>query len=128
MNLLLDTQAFLWLDGDQGKISAIAREACSNLGNILWLSVASAWEIQIKSGLGKLRLARPLDLIIAEQQSANGIQVLAIQLSHVIALNGMPPHHRDPFDRLLIAQAKSEGWQIVTKDPQFKAYDVPVIW
>ncbi len=79
MNLLLDTQAFLWLDGDQGKISAIAREACSNLGNILWLSVASAWEIQIKSGLGKLRLARPLDLIIAEQQSANGIQVLAIQ-------------------------------------------------
>jgi len=128
MNLLLDTQAFLWLDSDQAKLSAPARQACANPENTLWLSVASAWEMQIKTALGKLRLTRPLGQIIAEQQTANGLQVLSVNLAHVLALQALPPHHKDPFDRLLIAQAKSEGWDIVSKDPEFSAYGVPVIW
>ncbi|MEI6783753.1 MAG: type II toxin-antitoxin system VapC family toxin [Verrucomicrobiota bacterium] len=128
MNLLLDTQAFLWLDSDQAKLSAPARQACANPENTLWLSVASAWEMQIKTALGKLRLTRPLGQIIAEQQTANGLQVLTVNLAHVLALQALPPHHKDPFDRLLIAQAKSEGWDIVSKDPEFSAYGVPVIW
>ena len=128
MNLLLDTQAFLWLDSDQAKLSAPARQACANPENTLWLSVASAWEMQIKTALSKLRLARPLGQIIAEQQTANGLQVLTVNLAHVLALQALPPHHKDPFDRLLIAQAKSEGWDIVSKDPEFAAYGVPVIW
>jgi PIN domain nuclease of toxin-antitoxin system len=128
MNLLLDTHAFLWLDSDQAKLSAPARQACANPENTLWLSVASAWEMQIKAALGKLRLARPLGQIIAEQQAANGLQVLSVNLAHVLALQALPPHHKDPFDRLLIAQAKSEGWDIVSKDPEFGAYGVPVIW
>ena len=128
MNLLLDTQAFLWLDSDQAKLSAPARQACANPENTLWLSVASAWEMQIKTALGKLRLTRPLGQIIAEQQTANGLQVLSVNLAHVLALQALPPRHKDPFDRLLIAQAKSEGWDIVSKDPEFAAYGVPVIW
>jgi PIN domain nuclease of toxin-antitoxin system len=173
MNLLLDTQAFLWLDSDQARLSSPARQACSNPQNMLWLSAASAWEMQIKialacifhtpmetptvrrvrarglqartsarvgrvpsrgvwwceiSGLGKLRLARPLAQIITDQQTANGVQVLPVQLAHVLALQDLPPHHKDPFDRLLIAQAKNEGWDIVSRDPEFKAYAVPVIW
>ena len=128
MNLLLDTQAFLWLDSDQAKLSAPARQACANPENTLWLSVASAWEMQIKTALSKLRLARPLGQIIAEQQTANGLQVLSVNLAHVLALQALPPRHKDPFDRLLIAQAKSEGWDIVSKDPEFAAYGVPVIW
>lgn len=128
MNLLLDTQAFLWLDSDQARLSSPARQACSNPQNLLWLSAASAWEMQIKIALGKLRLARPLAQIITDQQTANGVQVLPVQLAHVLALQDLPAHHKDPFDRLLIAQAKNEGWDIVSKDPEFKAYAVPVIW
>ena len=128
MNLLLDTQAFLWLDSDQAKLSGPARHACANPENTLWLSVASAWEMQIKTALGKLRLTRPLGQTIAEQQTANGLQVLTVNLAHVLALQALPPRHKDPFDRLLIAQAKSEGWDIVSKDPEFAAYGVPVIW
>ena len=128
MNLRLDTQAFLWLDSDQAKLSAPARQACANPENTLWLSVASAWEMQIKTALGKLRLTRPLGQTIAEQQTANGLQVLSVNLAHVLALQALPPRHKDPFDRLLIAQAKSEGWDIVSKDPEFAAYGVPVIW
>ncbi len=128
MNLLLDTQAFLWLDTDQARLSAAARQACANPDNTLWLSTASAWEMQIKIGLGKLRLARPLADIIADEQTANNLQILPVQLAHALEVGSLPLHHKDPFDRLLIAQAKHEGWQIVSSDPEFKAYPVTVLW
>ena len=127
MNLLLDTQVFLWLDSDQAKLSATAKSACSDANNTLWLSAASAWEMQIKTGLGKLRLRRTLAETIASHQTANGLQILPIQLAHALALQGLPLHHKDPFDRLLIAQANFEHWEIVTADPEFKAYPVRVI-
>jgi PIN domain nuclease of toxin-antitoxin system len=128
MNLLLDTQVFLWLDADQAKLSSAAMSACSDTGNTLWLSAASAWEMQIKTGLGKLRLRRSLTETIASHQTVNGLQILPVQLPHVLALENLPSHHKDPFDRLLIAQANRENWDIVTADPEFKAYPVRVIW
>jgi PIN domain nuclease of toxin-antitoxin system len=128
MNLLLDTQVFLWLDSDQGKLSPAVKSACSDTGNTLWLSAASAWEMQIKIGLGKLRLRRSLAETIASHQTANGLQILPVQLAHALALENLPSHHKDPFDRLLIAQANCENWEIVTADPQFKGYPVRVIW
>jgi PIN domain nuclease of toxin-antitoxin system len=128
MNLLLDTQVFLWLDGDQARLSAASRSVCADSGNTLWLSAASAWEMQIKIGLDKLRLKRSLAETIASQQLANALQILSVQLTHTLALNELPAHHKDPFDRLLIAQARHEGWEIVSADPEFKAYPVRVIW
>jgi PIN domain nuclease of toxin-antitoxin system len=128
VNLLLDTQVFLWLDGDQAKLSPAAKSACSDTSNTLWLSVASAWEMQIKIGLGKLRLLRSLAETIASHETANGMQILSVQLAHALALEHLPSRHKDPFDRLLIAQANCEGWEIVTADPEFKAYPVRVIW
>ena len=128
MNLLLDTQIFLWLDDDQAKLSSAAKGACSDTGNTLWLSAASAWEMQIKIGLGKLRLRRSLAETITSHQTTNGLQILPVQLSHALALENLPLHHKDPFDRLLIAQANCENWEIVTADPEFKAYPIRVIW
>ena len=128
MNLLLDTQAFVWLDSDQGKLSQQARLACSDRQNALWLSVASAWEMQIKIALGKLRLSRSLAQIITDQQNTNGIQILPINLAHTLELQNLPPFHKDPFDRLLIAQTKYEGWKIISKDAEFKQYPVSVVW
>jgi PIN domain nuclease of toxin-antitoxin system len=128
MNLLLDTQAFLWLDGDPVRLSSSAMRACADTGNTLWLSVASAWEMQIKIGLGKLRLRRSLDETIASHQTTNGLQILPVQLAHALAVENLPALHKDPFDRLLIAQANYEDWEIVSADPEFKAYPVRVIW
>lgn len=128
MNLLLDTQVLLWLDSDQAKLSAAAKNACSDVNNTLWLSAASAWEMQIKITLGKLRLRRSLAETIASHQTTNGLQILPVQLAHALALENLPLHHKDPFDRLLIAQANHESWEIVTADPEFKAYQVRVIW
>ncbi len=128
MNVLLDTQAFLWLDNDRAKLSASAAKICADRSNLLWLSVASVWEMQIKIGLRKLHLQRGLLETISEQQKINGIQILPVHLAHVITLGDLPLHHKDPFDRLMIAQAKQEGWEIVSKDPEFKLYPVRVIW
>jgi PIN domain nuclease of toxin-antitoxin system len=100
MNLLLDTQVFLWLDGDQGRLSSASRSVCADTGNTLWLSVASAWEMQIKIGLGKLRLKRSLAETIASQQLANALQILPVQLAHTLALNDLPAHHNRRVRRL----------------------------
>ncbi len=128
MNLLLDTQVLLWLDSNPVKLSAAAKQACSAANNTLWLSAASAWEMQIKIALGKLRLRRSLAETIASHQAANGLQILPVQLAHALALQNLPLHHKDPFDRLLIAQASHENWEIVSADPEFRAYPARVIW
>jgi len=128
MNLLLDTQAFVWLDIDKKRLSRNASQACSDPDNTLWLSVVSAWEMQIKIALGKLTLERPLGQTIADQQARNGIQILSVDLQHVLELQSLPLHHKDPFDRLLIAQAKHEGWKTVSSDPEFKTYGISVVW
>jgi PIN domain nuclease of toxin-antitoxin system len=128
MNLLLDTHAFLWLDADPGKLSPVAAKACADLNNKLWLSVASVWEMQIKRALGKLRLQYSVRETVLEQQKSNGIQILAVELGHTFELEALPLHHKDPFDRLLIAQAKIQSWAIVSHDSEISKYDVNVIW
>lgn len=108
MKLLLDTHIFIWLATDPGKLPLQARAACQDLNNTLVLSVASVWEIQIKHQLGKLTLVTPLERIIADQQVVNAITLLPVELTHVLALHALPPLHRDPFDRILVAQARVE--------------------
>ena len=127
MRLLLDTHAFIWWDGDPVKLSPRVRTLCQDPANTLTLSLTSVWEMQIKIRLGKLRLRLPLKDTISTQQ-ANGIRLLSITLPHIFALEGMPHHHGDPFDRMLIAQANTEGMALVSRDPFFSSYSVNVVW
>ena len=109
MRLLLDTNAFLWLMNEPEKLSSKARTACEDPDNELLLSTATAWEIQIKVQLGKLELDDPLPDIIERQRQRNNARLLPIELAHIFALADLEHHHRDPFDRLLIAQARVES-------------------
>ena len=128
MKILLDTHTFLWWDANPQKLSANVMEALSNPENSIFLSVVSAWEVQIKKQLGKLSLSIPLDEMIESQEQVNRMVVLPIELKHILALDNLPAHHKDPFDRLLIAQAKTEQMTIASADPAFSQYDVKVIW
>jgi PIN domain nuclease of toxin-antitoxin system len=128
MNLLLDTHTFIWWDSEPAKLSTQALALCQDPENSLILSVASLWEMQIKLQLGKLRLALPLGQIIESQQQTNQIEILPITMPHVFALGNLPSHHKDPFDRLLIAQAIVEDATLVTGDRMFSEYPVNVAW
>ncbi len=128
MKLLLDTHTFLWWDSEPTKLSAQALAMCQDRGNVLLLSVASVWEMQIKLQLGKLKLNLPLADVIESQRRVNNIEVLPVALTHVLALDRLPSHHKDPFDRLLIAQASVEEAVLVSGDPVFTRYSTQVIW
>jgi PIN domain nuclease of toxin-antitoxin system len=128
MKVLLDTHAFIWWDSGPTKLSPQARAACEDRANVVLLSVASAWEMQIKLQLGKLDLRLPLAEVIASQQQSNDIQVLPVALGHVLALQDLPAYHKDPFDRLLIAQANVEQAVLISHDPVFAHYAVKVLW
>ena len=127
MKLLLDTHAFIWVDSEPDKLSSRVRELCQDPENALMVSVASIWEIQIKSQLGKLQLKMPLAEMIRQQQE-NGFEILPVEASHVFALDSLPNHHKDPFDRLLVAQTIVEGAVLVSADPLIKQYPVSVEW
>jgi PIN domain nuclease of toxin-antitoxin system len=126
--LLLDTHAFLWWAEDSPRLSAKARRAIGRPEEACYLSLASCWEMAIKVSLGRLKLSASVDRFIAAQMAANGIQALGLHLPHVARVAALPFHHRDPFDRLLAAQALVEGLSIVSADPVFKRYGVPRIW
>lgn len=128
MKLLLDTHTFLWWDSEPERLSPTILQLCRDPGNMLVLSVVSAWEIQVKSQLGKLELKRPLSEVIRDQRQANDMRVLPIWLKHVLALAELPAQHRDPFDRLLVSQARVEGAILLSRDPLFALYDVDVRW
>src|SRR3712207_344821 len=117
MKLLLDTHAFIWSFSEPEKLSPKALALMSDGNNDLILSVASVWEMQIKIQSGKLRLAIPLTELIEGQRQTNGVQVLPIGLGHVLALDALPALHKDPFDRLVVAQANVEGAFLVSRDP-----------
>jgi PIN domain nuclease of toxin-antitoxin system len=120
VKLLLDTHALIWILSDDPRLTAEAREAISDPETFVAVSPASAWEIEIKRALGKLDA--PNDLL---QQVADARFVpLSITLEHAITAGALPPHHRDPFDRMLIAQALLEGLTIATRDPRFERYAV----
>ncbi len=130
MKLLLDTHVFIWLDTAPEKLSTTAQSACQDIENTLYLSVTSVWEMLIKQRLGKLTLDIPLEEMLRVQQEINQLQILPINLNHVLAIQGLPLHHNDPFDRLLIAQARVENAQLVTADGQIGQYDdqINVVW
>jgi PIN domain nuclease of toxin-antitoxin system len=128
MRLLLDTHVFLWWITNNPNLSARAREVISDSHNDLFFSAVSGWEIAIKAHLGRLQLPDDLERFIVAQLSANAILVLPIQLRHALRVYTLPDHHRDPFDRMLVAQSQVEDLPIVTADPQIARYPVPVIW
>lgn len=128
MRLLLDTHAFLWWVDDAPQLSRRARTAIATAGNECLVSLASCWEMAIKASLGKLDLPAPMDRFIPEQLAANRFQQLAIDFRHVARVAGMPFHHRDPFDRLLAAQALEEDLTLVSNDPVFRRYKVRRLW
>ena len=128
MNLLLDTHVFIWLDAEPEKLSDKVSALICDTANQLFLSVVSVWEIQIKVQLGKLTLRDRLTTLLDEQQAINEIQILPVLLPHTLALAQLPPIHKDPFDRLLIAQALHEGFSLLSHDEAVQRYPVPVVW
>jgi PIN domain nuclease of toxin-antitoxin system len=128
MKLLLDTHTFIWWTTDAKRLSSAASTVLADPHNQVWLSVASAWEMQIKLHVGKLTLQLPLQTLIGGQEATNGMLVLPILLSHVIQLDELPLLHRDPFDRLLVAQAIAEGCTLISVDPLIAQYSAPVLW
>ena len=128
MKLLLDTHVFIWWDSEPARLSSQALALCQDRANTVLLSVASVWEMQIKLQLGKLKLSLPLAEVIESQERINNIEVLPIILAHVLALQNLPAHHKDPFDRLLIAQANVEGAVLISGDPILAKYPVKLLW
>lgn len=126
--LLLDTHTFLWWAADAPELSATAREAISDAGNECFLSTASCWEMAIKSSLGKLRLTKPVERFVHDLVTENGFRLLTIDLRHAAKVESLPFHHRDPFDRLLIAQAITEKFTLVSADNMLSSYDVQLLW
>ena len=126
--LLLDTHAFLWWVDDAPELSGAARHAIADVKNECFLSVASCWEMAIKASLGKLSLAKNVERFVTEQLAANDFALMSIDLRHAAKVEKLPYHHRDPFDRLLIAQAMTEKLTIVSADGAFRDYGVKVLW
>jgi len=128
MKALLDTHTFLWWITDDPRLSTKVREIIGEGANELYLSAASGWEMAIKVSLGRLRLPDALERFIPEQLALNAIESLPVQMSHALRVYALPDYHRDPFDRLLIAQAQLEGLPILTRDTQIARYQVKTIW
>jgi len=128
MRALLDTHALLWWVRNDARFSARARAVVTDPSSELLFSVAGAWEIAIKCALGQLTLAVDPATYVTTQLQINGIRALSIELAHALAVYSLPQHHKDPFDRLLVAQAVVERVPIITGDPQIGRYGVQVIW
>jgi PIN domain nuclease of toxin-antitoxin system len=128
MKVLLDTHAFLWWITEDRRLSARAREVMTEGGNDLLLTAASGWEIAIKASLGRITLPVPIARFLSEQLHRNGIGTLPIEMSHALRVHALSLLHRDPFDRLLVAQAQLEKLRILTSDPQIAQYDVETLW
>jgi len=125
VNLLLDTHALLWWLADDPKLSSRSRELIADPANQVAVSAVSGWEIGIKQALGKLDVDP--ERMLAEVQD-NGFALLNVNFKHGLAAGALPPHHRDPFDRMLIAQAQCEGLKLISIDEALAEYDVDVFW
>jgi PIN domain nuclease of toxin-antitoxin system len=128
MNLLLDTHAFLWFIDGSAKLSQHARELIEDQANAKVVSAASLWEMAIKISLGRLRLAQPFEELIPRQMELNGFGLLPLRVSHIARVILLPFHHRDPFDRIIVAQCLAEGLSLVSLDPAFDKYSVRRLW
>ena len=128
MRVLLDTHALIWFCEGSSELSGTARAIIEDTGNERFVSHATAWEVAIKCSIQKLKLQFPYNHIFPRAIAANGFQTLTPSFQHYEQLLQLPLHHRDPFDRLLIAQAQVEDLTLVTRDPDFTKYGIPVIW
>ena len=128
MKLLLDTHTFLWLVEGSPNLSKTAQAALADPRSALYLSVASVWELAIKTGNKKLILSDPLDLFVGKWTVAYQLAPLPVDTPHALGVVGLPDHHRDPFDRILISQALVEGMTLVSADAKFAPYPVPILW
>jgi PIN domain nuclease of toxin-antitoxin system len=128
MRLLLDTHAFLWFVLSDSRLSLAAQRLLADPGNVLLLSPASYWEMAIKVSLGKYAVPQDFETFMEEQIADNDLTVLPISVKHAAIVAGLPFHHRDPFDRLLVAQAIAEQVPIISNDPALDAYPVTRLW
>ena len=129
MKLLLDTHTFLWFINGDSKLSNYVKQLIENKENKRFLSIASLWEMSIKVNLGKLKLNLTFQKMFNEHIEGNAIKLLNIKPKHLDVLNLLPFYHKDPFDRLIIAQSQSENISILSKDKMFKDYnDINLIW
>jgi len=128
VRVLLDTHAFLWAITADARLSPLAQRVFLGGANELLLSAASLWEIAIKVRIGKLPLPLPADRYLREQLSLNAIQVLPVEAVHVLRLFELPDIHRDPFDRMLVAQCQVENTPLLSGDAQLRQYEVEVLW
>ncbi len=128
MKVLLDTRTFLSLMVDDPNLSPRATTTFLDSDNTLYLSMASAWEMAIKSSLNKLKLPLPVDQYIVTRTQTHGITLLDITIEHMAVVENLPYHHKDPFDRLLISQCLSEKLPIITNDRMFAAYPIQRVW
>jgi len=128
MILLLDTQALLWFVWDDPQLSAVAKGLIEDPDNRKLVSIASCWEIAIKVSIGKLNLGEPSRTFLGREITDNNFELLPISLEHATAVETLPFHHRDPFDRLLIAQAILENAPILSADSAFDPYPITRLW
>jgi PIN domain nuclease of toxin-antitoxin system len=128
VNLLLDAHALLWFLDDDPLLSGTAKKLIEDPSNHKFVSVASCWEIAIKVGLKKLDLGEPATTFLPRELTANHFDLLKIELRHATFVEMLPPHHKDPFDRLLVAQAIIEAMPIVSVDVALDPYGVTRLW
>lgn len=128
MKALLDTHTFLWWNINSPELSDTARDFIADGSNEIYLSAASAWEIAIKYAKGRLELPETPEQYVAHRLTKHGFSPLPIQLSHALHVYQLPPHHQDPFDRLLIAQSQLEALPLLSIDSQIKRYNVSLVW
>lgn len=121
MRFLIDTHTFLWFSDGSLKLSPSARLLIANKSNAIFLSIASLWEISIKTSLGKLEVAGSYELVL-DDITKNGIEILPINFAHTVKQNQLPFHHRDPFDRMIISQALVENMDLISRDDLFDPY------
>lgn len=128
MKLLLDTHALIWLAEDDDQLSHVAQAALEDLNNSVFYSLASIWELAIKISVGKLKMSMKLQGDFERLLVQNGLNELAIDFDHVAQVATLPFHHRDPFDRLLVVQARHEGMALVSHDAALDDYGVKRLW
>lgn len=128
MKVLIDTHVFIWWTSNSQMLSLPVLKLLSDPNTEVILSIVSIWEMQIKVSLGKLQLKTILPELIEDEVKRNHIKLLLLDLSHIYALSNLPNHHRDPFDRLLIAQAQIEDLVIVSIDDKFDGYEIERLW
>lgn len=128
MKALLDTHAFLWWITDNPQLSSTVKYILSNRSNQIFFSAASGWEIAIKAQVGKLDLPSNPEIYIAEQLEINSFQILPIELKHSLQTYYLPNHHKDPFDRILVAQSQVENLPLLTRDGKISLYEINIIW